>query len=497
MLETILQERCKLDPGKPVLVGVSGGPDSLCLLGILREAGYQVIVAHFNHRLRPEADLEARSVSELAKSQGLPFVTDGADVREYAEEKSLSLEEAARMLRYRFLFAAARKNAAQAVAVGHTADDQVETVLMHFLRGAGLSGLKGMEYRTFLPVFDAHIPLVRPLLSLWRTDTEAYCRLHNLEPHYDSSNADMAYFRNRLRHALIPELEKYNPRFKEALLRTAQVLQSDHAALQAEVDAAWKDIVAGEGEGWVAFDRTGLTTLSRGLRGNLLRRAAGLLQPEDRDFGFEALERAVAFADEPAGGQIDLANGLYLFAEQGKIILATDAADLPVAQWPQVREKMVIGDQGLGIRDKGPESKDQLSGSRDQSSGSRESCVELGNGWVLEVEERPGDDENWKGNADNWSAWLDADRLPPGELELRPRQPGDVFAPLGMGGQTTKVQDYFINNKIPRRARAHWPLVCAGGQVLWVVGYRIAHPFRITEKTKQVLHLEIKKLPGT
>ncbi len=123
--------------------------------------------------------------------------------------------------------------------------------------------------------------------------------------------------------------------------------------------------------------------------------------------------------------------------------------------------------------------------------------LELGNGWVLKVEERPGDDESWRENADNWSAWLDADKIPAGELVIRSAPCGDVFAPLGMGGQTTKVQDYFINNKIPRRARAHWPLVCVGGQVLWVVGYRIAHPFRITEDTRHVMHLEMKKLPQT
>jgi tRNA(Ile)-lysidine synthase len=253
MLEAILVNQCGLDPARPVLAGVSGGPDSLCLLGILQEAGYRVIVAHFNHQLRPEADLEAASVSERAKRLGLPFVSDSADVRSYAEQQSLSLEEAARILRYRFLFAAAREQAAQAVAVGHTADDQVETVLMHFLRGAGLSGLKGMEYRTILPVFDPQIPLVRPLLALWRGETEAYCREHDLEPHFDASNADTMYFRNRLRYALIPELEKYNPRIKESLLRSAQALQSDYAALQEGVESAWKNIVIEKGEDWVTF----------------------------------------------------------------------------------------------------------------------------------------------------------------------------------------------------------------------------------------------------
>ena len=219
MLETVFRDQCGLDPNRPVLAGVSGGPDSLCLLDILHTAGYRVIVAHFNHQLRPEADQEADSVSARARSLGLPFASACADVRAYAGAHRLSLEEAARMLRYQFLFASARKYEAQAVAVGHTADDQVETVLMHFLRGAGLAGLKGMEYRTLLPVFDQQIPLVRPLLSLWRADTEAYCREHALQPHYDVSNTDQAFFRNRLRHALLPELEKYNPRVKESVCR--------------------------------------------------------------------------------------------------------------------------------------------------------------------------------------------------------------------------------------------------------------------------------------
>src|SRR5512143_2120761 len=162
MPEPVLLDQCGLDPQKPLLAGVSGGPDSLCLLDILHSAGYPVIVAHFNHHLRPEADEEAASVAGLAQDLGLAFVTDSADVNKYAAENSLSLEEAARLLRYRFLFRVARERSAQAVAVGHTADDQVETILMHFLRGAGLAGLKGMEVRTHLPVFDAGIPLVRP-----------------------------------------------------------------------------------------------------------------------------------------------------------------------------------------------------------------------------------------------------------------------------------------------------------------------------------------------
>jgi len=474
MLETILQEQCGLDPARPVLAGVSGGPDSFCLLDILHTAGYRVIVAHFNHLLRPEASQEAASVSARARSLGLAFESDSADVHAYAGAHRLSLEEAARMLRYQFLFAAARQHSAQAVAVGHTADDQVETVLMHFLRGAGLSGLKGMEYRMLLPVFDQQIPLVRPLLSLWHVETESYCREHALDPHYDASNADQAFFRNRLRHALLPELEKYNPRFKESVLHTAQALQGDYSALQEVLDETWKTVVLESGKDWVAFNQPGLARLSHGMRRNLIRRAAESLRPDNRDFGFAALERAAAFAEVPAGKQIDFVNELCLFAENGKLYLAGYEAAVLSTQWPQVEQALTIRGEQLAAHDQ------------------RE---DLGNGWMLSAEYSDRTSEDWLSNTDNWSAWLDADRLPTDSLVIRPRCAGDVFSPLGMGGQSVKVQDFYTNVKLPRRARTRWPLVCAGEQIIWVAGYRIGHPFRITEKTRHTLHLEIKRLP--
>jgi tRNA(Ile)-lysidine synthase len=466
MLENIMLDQCGLDPHRPILAGVSGGPDSLCLLHVLHQAGYLVIVAHFNHQIRPEADLEASAVSELAETLGLPFVSASADVHAYAGEHGLSLEEAARLLRYRFLFAAARRQEAQAVAVGHTADDQAETVLMHFLRGAGLPGLKGMEYRTLLPVFDPGIPIVRPLLSLWRADTESYCREHDLHPHYDASNADQLYFRNRLRHTLIPELEKYNPRFKESLLHTAQALQGDHSALLEVLEDARKEVVVDTGAGWVAFDQAGLARLSRGLRRNLIRQAAESLRPDDRDFGFDSLERAAAFAEAPAGKQVDFVNGLFLFVETGKIYLAAYEADLPSAQWPQVSHPSPLTSHPL----------------------------ELAGGWVLTVEQVDPGKADYGKPQDNWSVWLDADQVGTEPLIVRPRLPGDQFSPLGMASQTIKLREFFINVKLPRRARTDWPLVCAGDQIVWVPGFRLAHPFRVTEKTRRVLNLVLRKL---
>jgi tRNA(Ile)-lysidine synthase len=222
----------------------------------------------------------------------------------------------------------------------------------------------------------------------------------------------------------------------------------------------------------VAFDQARLARLSTGIRRNLIRRAAESLRADSRNFGFAALERAAAFARDPGGKQIDFVNGLYLFDQNGKIYLAAYEAAGLFAQWPQVERAATIH-------------LTQLAAQSQQ--------VELGNGWILSAEYCSRATDNWSKNTDNWSAWLDADQLPGDSLVIRPRGSGDAFSPLGMGGQTTKVKDFYTNVKLPRRARTRWPLVCAGGQVVWIAGYRIGQAFRITEKTNYILHLEIKR----
>ena len=163
-----------------LIAGVSGGPDSLCLLHALHALGHRPFVAHFDHQLRPESSLDVTHVAALASTLGLQFVAGREDVTAYSTSRRISIEEAGRILRYTFLFGQARAHGAVAVVVGHTADDQAETILMHLLRGAGVSGLSGMVCRVVLPEFDARIPLVRPLLGTWREQTVEYCRLHDL-----------------------------------------------------------------------------------------------------------------------------------------------------------------------------------------------------------------------------------------------------------------------------------------------------------------------------
>jgi tRNA(Ile)-lysidine synthase len=471
-IQNVLSEQCGLNHDHPVIVGVSGGPDSLCLMSILHKARYRVIVAHFNHKLRPDADTDANVVEQTAARLNIASVIESGDVRVFADAEKLSIEEAARIMRYRFLMAQARRFKAQAVAVGHTADDQVETVLMHFIRGAGLAGLKGMNHRTIVHMFDPAIPIIRPLLDVWREETVVYCAANGFRPRHDPSNASLDFFRNRLRHLLIPTLESYNPRFREVVWRTSRSLAGDYEILSGVLNDAWKNCVVQENPEFVAFDASTLSKQPVGLQRNLVRRAIAHLRPDDLDINYSSLERSAEFiADSQQRSRLNLPNDVHLLREGMLIYAVAGDATLPVERWPQ------MPDDGNTISLKVPGS------------------VILSGGWKLNC-------ERWniaslameqaKSNDDPFQVWLDAKGISDA-LELRVRQEGDRFEPFGMDGHEVKISDFFINVKLPHRARDRWPLLCMGEKVVWVPGYRPAHPFRLTESTRQALYFSMTR----
>ncbi len=468
-IEFILQKECGIGKDRALVVGVSGGPDSLCLLGVLRELGYPLLVAHFDHRLRPDSGEDARRVASIAAEYELPVEIGSEDVRAQAAALRLSLEEAARLARYRFLFAQARARQAQAVAVAHTADDQVETVLMHLLRGSGLAGLKGMQPCSRLAEFDERIPLVRPLLETWREETVAYCQDHDLAPIIDPSNADPAFFRNRLRHELIPTLQQYNPRVKQGVLRMAHTLAGDYAVLDQAAAEAFESSLRERGAGYLAFDRAALTALPDGLARGVIRRAVGVLRPALRDIDFAAVERVWEFVlAPPATRHADLVDGLDLDLEGERLILREHAARLPALAWPQIGVGEVLELPVPGE-------------------------VHLTGGWRLAAAvEADGSAQPWKEESDPNCAWLD-EALVGRVLAVRARRPGDRFAPLGMDGKTVKLSDLFVNLKTPRRARDGWPLVCAGEAVVWVAGLRVSDAYRVRPGTAGLVRLSLRK----
>ena len=268
-----IYNKMPLTTDTPVLVGVREVQIVLLLHG-LKAAGYPAVVAHFNHQLRPESKSESIFVLKLAQEWNLPAITETADVKIFAHENRLSIEEAARELRYEFLFRAANQIDAQAVAVGHNADDQVETILMHLLRGAGPAGLRGMRFRNLPNPWSATIPLIRPLLATWRLDIEAYVNSHQLAFVKDSSNLDPVYYRNRLRHEVIPYLQTLNPQIKQALWQTAEIVGTDYEFLAAEIQRVWdSDLIQKTEPGIVGMDREEFSGYLK-LQRELLRRGA-------------------------------------------------------------------------------------------------------------------------------------------------------------------------------------------------------------------------------
>lgn len=469
-LPYILQWECLFVPARLVLVGVSGGPDSLCLLDLLQRLGYPLVVAHLNHGLRPEAAEEAEMVRRLAQTRHLPFVLERVDTQTYAKTQSLSLEEAARELRYRFLFEQAARFQAQAVAVGHTADDQVETVLMHLLRGSGLAGLRGMAYRLLPNPWSQEIPLARPLLGVWREQVIAYCQEHGLQPVFDPSNLDTKFYRNRLRHEWIPVLESAHPHLRRRLWQMSRLLAEDYDLIQKMVDAAWEECILEQGTAYLGMNRLAVQSLPPALQRHLLRRAIAALQPALRDLDLETVERGIAFISSPKG-KCNLAAGLFLLAEGGRLWLAHRQTDLPRTGWPFLPP----GDS-LTLTVPGK--------------------LNLPQGWVLEAEwvkESRQAENQARQNRNPYRAWLDADAvsLP---LIVRTRRPGERFHPLGMEGHSIKVSDLMINLKIPSRARPGWPLVCAGEQIVWIPGYRLAQTARLNPDTRRAISLYLK--PG-
>ena len=427
--------------------------------------------------LRADSTADASRVQEIAAELRLSYTWAREDVQDYAQANSLSIEEAARIVRYRFLFQQAQVYQAQAVAVAHTADDQVETVLMHLLRGSGMSGISGMDFRSLPNPWSHQIPLIRPLLGVWRAEVQAYLIETGLQPCLDSTNLDTRYYRNRLRHELIPYLQSYNTQVSQHIWRMAELLGQDEKILEEITDSAWRSCLSSQGAGYLVMDAMALRDHPLGIQRRLMRRAVQSLRPGLRDFDYAAVERAIRLVTgSRRKGACDLSGGIHMSLENEKIWLATWEAQIPATLeasqvWPQIP---MGSDIILTIP----------------------SEITFSDGWRLKIESAAADPEvraSALANPDPYQAWLDADIQPIAQspLRLRTRLPGDRFQPLGLSGHSLKLSDFFINTKLPQRARAGWPLIVCEEKIAWIPGFRLAHDFRLRHDTRHINHLQL------
>ena len=456
-----------------LVVAVSGGPDSIallhCLNHLMQQHRLQLHVAHLNHNFRgEEADADARFVAAVAQDLGLPATVETRHPEEYQQERRISsFEQAARELRYTFLETVANEVGATAVAVGHTADDLAETVLLHILRGAGLHGLRGMTELSPWPwpSEGRSLYLFRPLLQATKADTTAYCRETDRDYREDTGNYLGRFTRNRVRHDLLPALaSEYNPRVREALVRLARTAALELDYLENEVAKAWPQVVTEEA-GAVSFHRAGLASLHPLLQRLLLRRGYTALAGDTRRLAESHLNAMSELVSAPSGHSLDLPRGLRLYSVYDRLVLCRDAS-LPCPFPP------MEGEYPLSL----------------PTSEGQEATTQVGS-WRVTVKAGPLP-QHIPAN-DALTAYFDSNSLADG-VYLRTRRPGDRFQPLGLE-HDKKLQDFFTDARVPRAWRDRVPLLVAGGGIAWVVGYRIAHWARIrSEKAAGSLAIQVK-----
>ncbi|MFH1087134.1 MAG: tRNA lysidine(34) synthetase TilS [Chloroflexota bacterium] len=447
--------------GSKLLVGVSGGPDSVCLVHVLachcREIAVELVLVHVDHQLRgAEAEADARYVVALGEKLGLPVVLERRDVAGYRREKRLSLEEAARELRYGAFAAVARRLGTNRVAVAHTRDDHVETILLHLLRGSGTAGLAGLKARQRLRWDDTELEVLRPLLGVTREQTSGYCRERNLAPRTDPSNRSLALLRNRVRLELLPLLRSYNQAVDGTLLRMAALAGDERQIIEAEAAEAGRRLVTTE-SGIVRVDSQGFGGLAPAIQRELLRQALALVLGDLMDIESKHIESVRALAGKPVGKRLRLPRGALVATGYGEITLAVGPEEPPFPAIEGEYSLKVPGDTALP-------------GWRVQAE-IRGPTSECGEGFVADI--------------DFASAG--------GQLSVRSRRNGDRFCPLGLP-RPKKLQDFMVDARIPRSWRDRIPLVCSPAQVLWVVGWRLDDRVKVSNATRQVLHLEFRRM---
>ncbi|MBS3906481.1 MAG: tRNA lysidine(34) synthetase TilS [Syntrophaceae bacterium] len=453
---TIDQHRL-LEKGDRVIVGVSAGVDSMVLLHLLnafrQEFDLYLIVAHIHHGLRPvESEKEAELVQKESVRLGLPFECGQFNVKEFQESGGFSLQDAARRIRFQFFHDLLKKYGGGKIALGHNADDQVETILLRMLRGSGLKGLKGM-----LPIREKRV--IRPLLEVRRGEIETYAQESGIPYLLDSSNLKKDYLRNRLRLNLIPLIEKeYQPGFRKAMIRTSTILREENDYLVRGAEETYQKIVLEE-EGQITFKFSAYQSLHQAIQWRIIQKALEKMEDgskmeegewSDVNLIYRRLQRP------RASFLLELSHGLFLEKRYDRVLLRKERPrtippfevklDAPGRTYIREIEREVVVEEGEWDRSK------PIDESRNV-------------------------------------ALFDYERL---HLPLRMRnfRPGDRFQPLGMEG-TQKLKEFFIDHKISKIERPHILLLTSGEMIAWIVGYRIDERVKVTSHTNKILKVEV------
>lgn len=437
-------------PAEKVLVAVSGGPDSVALLHTLyrlrKKYQLNLGIVHFEHGIRGKASLEdAKFVKKLAKELNLPFHLGQGKVRAFAKENRLCLEAAARELRYRFFKEMMEKQGADKLALGHTADDQVEEILRRFIRGTSWAGLAGMP--------KVRGKYVRPLIEITRAEIERALKENGISYRIDESNKDLRFYRNKIRHRLIPLMCEFNPRFKKEVLEMAEIWFEEDALLKKLADAAYEQSVIGKDKG-LMLDLKQFSKFQPVLQRRVFCK---ILKTLSINFTRRHLRVLLKWA-APGGvhKRFSLPGGWWAYKEGEKLFFTSRVNDYPEYRC------LVSAPQDIYIEEIKTLFKMQIrAGSlKDIDSSPKKAYIDLGKC-----------------------------KFP---LEIRPLRAGDRFWPLKTMG-FKKVKDFFIDKKIPYSLRREYPVFVSQGQIIWVAGLRIDERVKLDPHTSRYLLIEMIK----
>jgi len=440
--------------GDRIIIALSGGIDSVVLLEIFnlihKEYNITLYAAHFNHRLRgEESDADEVFVKNICAKKNIPLKIERCDVRAYCKKNKLSLETGARECRYNFFKQYAQRINCQYVATAHNANDNAETILYHIFRGTGVRGLCGIPLKRDI--------FIRPLLFAPREEIELFACENNLAFREDTTNKDITFHRNRIRHVLLPLLrEKFNPQIVGALNRLGANMSEVDEFLDFKAQKAFNNCLKFKDNQKIILDIEDFLAYFTTLQKRVLFYALGLLGEDSRILDFDFYQRIRKVLQKRKSGKIlNISTRVHITTNSKNLIIWQDSSDLkPVS--------LVVNPGEYPFWKQ----------------------------YIFEIKKvkKP---LNFLGK-DKTTEWIDADKLVK-PLQIRTVKPGDRFYPVNFNG-SKKVSDFFIDEKIPVYERYSYPILTCKTGIIWICGKRLDDRFKITDKTKNVLKIRLRKV---
>ncbi|HQN48852.1 MAG TPA: tRNA lysidine(34) synthetase TilS [Caldisericia bacterium] len=440
-----ISENSIIDEKDRILVGLSGGPDSIFLLYILHNYfNNQLIIAHINHKLRGvDSDLDEKFVRTISQKLKIPLYVIREDIRKLSNENKKSIEEVGREVRFSFFDKTLKVENFNKIALGHNLDDNVETILINFIKGSGTKGLIGIP--------EKRDNIIHPIINIKKEEILKFLEENKIEYRVDKTNFEIDFLRNKVRNYLLPIIEKeFNKNFKEKILSLSNILKVEDKFLDNLVENIKNDLIEFEND-FIKIDNKKFQKLDLSLKRRLIRKAIDYFNRDLREYPLEHIDKVISLENKKTGKEIELPFNLIAVKDKNKIIIEKKGVEIP-------NFYIEIPDIGLY----------ELAGMKIELT-----LVEK----ISKVK-------------DIFTSFFDYDKI---EFPIKFRKPkfGEKFKPLGLK-EEKKIQDFFVDNGIPKSVRWNLPILLdKKDDILWIVGVRISDDYKVTNLTKRVICIKI------